>query len=141
MRIARAIALMAAAAVAAIAAAGGAGGGAIASARCPQALDPTRLAPQRVVAALRRDVPKAYRGPQYRGYQVTTLAALKRGLFAPAGVSVYRGIAVAQCGPTVADRSWVVFLFFPRAPGASLSQGIAFFARTAAGWTLWYRYR
>ena len=142
MRIARPVALTAAAAVAAISATGGgASGGAVASAHCPRALSPTRLAPQGVVAAVRRDVPKAYRGAQYRSYEVTTFAALERGLFAPAGVSVYRGIAVAQCGADVADRSWVVFLFFPRAPGASLSQGVAFFARTAAGWTLWYRYR
>jgi hypothetical protein len=109
--------------------------------RCPKALNPTTLAPAAVAAAVRRDVPRAYTGPEYRGYEVTTFAALRPGLFVPAGVSVYRGIAAGRCGAAVADRSWVVFLFFPRAPGASLSQGVAFFARTAAGWTLWYRYR
>jgi hypothetical protein len=124
-----------------VAALNGASGGKAAAARCPHASSPTSLAAQGVAAAVRRDVPKAYRGAEYGSYQVTALAALRRGSFAPAGVSVYRGIAAAQCGATVADRSWVVFLFFPRAPGASLSQGVAFFARTAGGWTLWYRYR
>jgi hypothetical protein len=143
MNVARPAALAAAVSVAALAAATPAEptGEANASARCPKALNPTTVAPTAVAAAVRREVPKAYAGPEYRGYEVTTFAALRPGLFVPAGVSVYRGIAAAQCGASVANRSWVVFLFFPRAPGASLSQGVAFFARTAAGWTLWYRYR
>jgi hypothetical protein len=115
------------------------GGGA--SATCPRALEPGPRAPEGVLAAVRQGVPGIYRGPEYRGYLVTGLAPLAPRAFRPAGVDVYAGIAARRCGRRVADRSWVVFLTFPRAPGASISQGIVFTARTATGWRLWYRYR
>lgn len=44
-------------------------------------------------------------------------------------------------GATVANRSWVVFLFFPKLKwSASLSQGVVFVVRTTAGWHVWYVY-
>lgn len=108
---------------------------------CPQALEPGPRAPEGVLAAVRRDVPGTYRGAEYRGYRVTGLAPLARGAFRPRGVDVYAGIAAQRCGRRVAERSWVVFLTFPRIRSASLSQGVAYFARTPRGWRLWYRYR
>lgn len=111
-------------------------------ANCPASLAPGTNAAADVVAATARDVPRLYPQSQYRRFQITALSSLAPGTFTPAGVSVYRGIAAHRCGARTAARSWVIFLFFPDlAKSASLSQGVAFAARTRSGWSLWYRFR
>jgi len=109
---------------------------------CPTSLAPDAKAAAGVAAATARDVPRLYPQSQYRRFRITALSALAPGTFTPPGVSVYRGIAAHRCGARTAARSWVVFLTFPAlATSASLSQGVAFAARTPRGWTLWYRFR
>ena len=109
---------------------------------CPTSRAPDANAAAEVVAAAARDVPRLYAQTQYRRFQITALSSLASGTFTPAGVSVYRGIAAHRCGARTAARSWAVFLYFPDlAKSASLSQGVAFAARTPSGWSLWYRFR
>jgi len=109
---------------------------------CPNALAPDTNAAAGVVTAATRDVPRLYSQSEYRRYQVTALSSLASGTFTPAGVSVYRGIAARRCGARTAARSWAIFLYFPGlGKSASLSQGVAFAARTPSGWSLWYRFR
>ena len=75
-----------------------------------------------------------------RPFRVTSLSTMAH-VWGNSGSSGFRGIAVHQCGERVANRSWIVFLYFPGVRSASLSEGLAYFARTPAGWRLWYRWR
>ncbi|MBD8070080.1 hypothetical protein F7888_14180 [Bacillus sp. PS06] len=53
----------------------------------------------------------------------------------------YYGIAKTFCGKEIANRSWLVRLDFPKAPGASLGQGQLFLAKSKDnGWFVWYQY-
>ena len=109
---------------------------------CPTSLAPDATAAAGVAAAAARDVPGLYPQSQYRRFRITALSSLAPGTFTPPGVSVYRGIAAHRCGTRTAARSWVVFLTFPGlATSASLSQGVAFAARTPSGCSLWYLFR
>ena len=112
------------------------------AATCPAALPPGPKAAAGALSAITREQPRVYPGPEYRTYQVTGLASLVPELWAPGGIEPHRGIAARRCGEEVANRSWVIYVFFPKlASSASLSQGIAFAARTSRGWIIWYRYR
>lgn len=114
----------------------------IRSGGCPAALPPEPAAAQGVLSAVARSVPRLYSQPDHRNYQVTALTSLAPRAFVPTGISPYRGIALRRCGARVVNRSWLVFLYFPKlAPSASLAEGIVYAARTRAGWTVWYRYR
>ncbi|HEX2086321.1 MAG TPA: hypothetical protein VHF89_11610 [Solirubrobacteraceae bacterium] len=52
----------------------------------------------------------------------------------------YLNIAARACGRRVARRSWVAVLDFPRSQSASAGLVVAYLARTAAGWELWYEW-
>lgn len=113
---------------------------------CPTTLPPYSTAAAGVVAGVEQDMPALYnRAPKHGTYQISGMGSLSPAV-QPAGVrsffgTPYHGIAAHLCGAAVANRSWVVFLFFPKLKwSASLSQGVVFVARTTAGWHVWYTY-
>ncbi|MEK4485693.1 hypothetical protein MHH81_08820 [Psychrobacillus sp. FSL H8-0484] len=53
----------------------------------------------------------------------------------------YFGMAKTFCGKEIAEKSWLVRLDFPKAPGADLAQGQLFLAKSKEkGWFVWFRY-
>lgn len=53
----------------------------------------------------------------------------------------YFGMAKTFCGKEIAEKSWLVRLDFPKAPGANLAQGQIFLAKNKEkGWFVWFRY-
>ncbi|CEG27201.1 hypothetical protein [Bacillus sp. B-jedd] len=53
----------------------------------------------------------------------------------------YFGMAKTFCGREIAEKSWLVRLDFPKAPGANLAQGQIFLANSKEkGWFVWFRY-
>ena len=53
----------------------------------------------------------------------------------------YFGMAKTFCGKEIAEKSWLVRLDFPKAPGADLAQGQIFLAKSKEkGWFVWFRY-
>ncbi|MFC5605069.1 hypothetical protein [Sporosarcina koreensis] len=53
----------------------------------------------------------------------------------------YFGMAKNFCGKEIAEKSWLVRLHFPKAPGADLAQGQIFIAKNKEkGWFVWFRY-
>lgn len=53
----------------------------------------------------------------------------------------YFGMANYFCGKEIAQKSWLVRLDFPKAPGANLAQGQIFLAKSKTkGWFVWFRY-
>lgn len=117
---------------------------------CPIATARDPYAPEHLAAAIRREVPRAYRGLTNqagkvrltpRTYDVDEMLSLAPTYPRLRGASFYRKIAARRCGHSLAERSWVVLLGFPTAQTISGGRGVAFFARTARGWRLWYRYQ
>ena len=113
---------------------------------CPIALTSSRLAIGRVASALRREVPVAFHDMQnqngfgaWRGYRPVAIYSLKTdgGELLPRVVARYHKAAAAACGNRVASRSWVALIQFPQAGSALQGAGVAFLARTAAGWRIW----
>ena len=53
----------------------------------------------------------------------------------------YFGMAKTFCGKEIAEKSWLVRLGFPKAPGADLAQGQIFLAKSKEiGWFVWFQY-
>ncbi|WP_210471709.1 hypothetical protein [Sporosarcina sp. 6E9] len=53
----------------------------------------------------------------------------------------YFEMAKHFCGKEIAEKSWLVRLDFPKAPGADLSQGQIFLAKSKEkGWFVWFQY-
>ncbi|MDP9740661.1 UNVERIFIED_ORG: hypothetical protein QFZ59_002491 [Bacillus sp. B2I3] len=53
----------------------------------------------------------------------------------------YFGMAKTFCGKEIAEKSWLVRLDFPKAPGANLAQGQMYLAKSKEkGWFVWFRY-
>lgn len=53
----------------------------------------------------------------------------------------YFGMAKTFCGKEIAEKSWLVRLDFPKAPGADLAQGQIFLAKSKEkGWFVWFQY-
>jgi hypothetical protein len=53
----------------------------------------------------------------------------------------YFGMAKTFCGKEIAEKSWLVRLDFPKAPGANLAQGQIFLAKSKEkGWLVWFQY-
>lgn len=53
----------------------------------------------------------------------------------------YFEMAKNFCGKEIAEKSWLVRLDFPKAPGADLAQGQIFLAKSKeTGWFVWFRY-
>ncbi|MGA8941247.1 MAG: hypothetical protein WB502_00780 [Thermoactinomyces sp.] len=112
----------------------------IKSENCPkpsELISPGKNAEKEIRAALPELIRKAYgEDPRYKEWEVKRIISLKDPKSTP-----YSGIAVQQCGKRVANKSYLVELFFPQfLPSASLSQGQIFVAKTKDGWTVWYRY-
>ncbi len=120
-----------------------------ASIQCPAALPPDAGAAQEVASAVQAELLSGYpptaNAQELQGFRIVAAGSLAAGI-QPAGVQTffdtpYRGIAAHACGNTVADRSWVVFVFFPKLGwSADMSQGVDYVARTATGWHVWWRY-
>ena len=118
--------------------------------RCPTSLLAGRFAPARIMEAIRREVPRVYADMSaqgehnaWRDYSVTGVFSLDVASThgAPAAwrrtLRRYGDAAGNVCGGTVARRSWVVLIHFPRAQNALGGEGVAFLARTRAGWRIW----
>jgi hypothetical protein len=118
--------------------------GRVASTSCPQALVTRRFAIRRLARVIRREVPRAFgemtnqAGPgAWRGYWPVAALSLNPAHADFTPVRAYRRAAVAKCGLKVAARSWVVLIQFPDAASAQQGDGVAFLARTPAGWRIW----
>jgi hypothetical protein len=118
--------------------------------RCPTSLLAGRFAPARITEAIRREVPRVYadmsaQGEQdaWRDYSVIGVFSLDVASThgAPAAwrrtLRRYGEAAGNVCGGTIARRSWVALIHFPRAQNALVGEGVAFLARTRAGWRIW----
>lgn len=119
------------------------------SVQCPIALPPDASAAQEVGVAVQAELlggyPPTANVSEFQGFRVVAIGSLAQDT-QPAGVQTffdtpYHGIAAHACGTTVADRSWVVFVYFPKLSwSADMSQGIDYLARTDTGWHIWWRY-
>ncbi len=100
--------------------------------------------------AIRRDVPRASADMSaqgepnaWRGYSVVGVFSLDLGSThgAPSAwrraLRRYGQAARNLCGETVARRSWVALVNFPRAANALVGEGVAFLTRTRDGWRIW----
>ena len=117
------------------------------TASCPSGVvvpDPPRTTG--LDAAIDRQVPVGYRKhvaqgtPGWRNFVVLQVDYLGWGTYAPedaSSVARYRNRVLARCGAHVADATWAVVLDFP-ACQIPCSRGVAYFARTHAGWRLWW---
>lgn len=113
------------------------------SVQCPAALPPGSNAASGVLAAVLHEIPNRYPGRIHRGYRIDLLISLagKNYLLLNKETRVLWQIAVSQCGKTVANRSWLVLLTFPRAfPSESMGSGQLYVARTASGWHVWFQF-
>ncbi len=119
-------------------------------AACPSALRAGRFAPARITEAIRRDVPRVYADMSAQGERnawrdYSVLAVFSLDLESSHGGPVawrralrrYREVARTVCGRTVARRSWVALLRFPRAANALAGEGVAFLAKSRDGWRIW----
>jgi hypothetical protein len=109
--------------------------------RCPSALPPGRFAASDVLQAVPRELRRVYRSIDRRDNHLYALFALDYREVAP-GLrrSRYVRVAARACGKETANRSWVAIFSFPRAPFASFSPSVTFFARTEPGWHIWYEW-
>lgn len=108
--------------------------------RCPHALAPGNDVAQGVLTAAETAIPRLYPGKSHVSYHISLLNSLARGSYA-FGNDVYRQIAIHQCGQTDADRSWIVFVEFPKLSfSESMYGGQLYLARTAAGWRVYFRF-
>jgi hypothetical protein len=120
--------------------------------KCPPAVRAGRFAPARITEAIRRDVPRIYAAMSaqgernaWRDHAVVAVFSLdiEATHGAPAGwrpaLLRYREAARIACGATVARRSWVSLLRFPRAANALAGEGVVFLARSRDGWRIWAR--
>jgi hypothetical protein len=97
------------------------------------------MAAKNVLRAVPREIRRAYRNLDRKDYSVYALFALDSREFTPAlRRSRYVRVAARGCGRVTATRSWVAIFSFPRAPSAAFTAAVAFFARTDAGWRIWY---
>jgi hypothetical protein len=122
------------------------------SRKCPQALRAGRNAASHALSALRDAVPRLYRPPSFRikGYSIVALFSLDPTAQADASIAdlhkasfspgLYRRKAMEACGATVASRSWLAVMDFPRAAMATLDPALAYLARTHRGWKVWYQW-
>jgi hypothetical protein len=118
-----------------------------AAASCPRALDPGPRAPEGVMRALRAAVPRTWHyttpeGPLKLSVENTDVfGLLSLGSDSPKlqrFSSYYGNLARRKCGDMVTRRTWVAIVYFPTSQAANYAEGFAFFARTRAGWKLWY---
>ena len=118
-----------------------------AAASCPRALDPGPRAPEAVLRALRAAVPRTWHyttadGPLKLSVENTVvLGLLSLGPDSPKlqrSSSYYGKLARRKCGDMVTLRTWVAVVYFPTSQAANYAEAFAFFARTRAGWKLWY---
>lgn len=117
---------------------------------CPKALVTTAYAPEGLLRAVRREVPRVYNNVQTQGgklrlsaatYRIDALSSLQQTVPPLAGALAYRRLAAKRCGSNIAERSWVVIIDIPGAQTVRAARGVALFARTASRWVLWYRVR
>ncbi len=123
-----------------------------ASGRCPTGvLDEGDHAPEGVVRALRRAIPRIYKVIAYGKVQglnpsTTEIYVVQSlgsdGVDLPGvrtfkGASSYWGTLARRRCPAIASRSWMALLSFSDAPAVSLSYRYAFLARTNSGWIIW----
>lgn len=113
---------------------------------CPaRTVAPGSLAPESLLRAVRREVPKTFHFTNQSGmvhltprtYSVVTTMSLSSATPA-AGAGPYRKLATKRCGASVANDSWVVLLWFSTVQTAFDEHGVIFFAATPSGWTPWY---
>lgn len=119
------------------------------SVQCPVALPPDASAAREVATAVQAELlggyPPTTNVSEFQGFRVVAIGSLAQDA-QPADIQTffgtpYHGIAAHACGATVADRSWVVFVYFPKLSwSADMSQGIDYVARTDTGWHIWWRY-
>jgi hypothetical protein len=107
--------------------------------RCSSALRPGLTAAKDVLRAVPREIRRVYRDIDRRDNHLYALFALDYREVAP-GLrrSRYVRVAARACGRETANRSWVAIFSFPRAPFASFSPSVTFFARTESGWRIWH---
>lgn len=108
----------------------------------------TARVPERLVAAVRREVPRTYVIANQSGrvpltpkhYQIDQILYLTPSYPESRDARRYRAIAENRCGAAVANRSWLVVVRFPEAQSIPASYGLMFFAETRTGWRMWWRY-
>lgn len=121
----------------------------VSSVQCPAALPPDASAAEEVATAVQTELLSGYpptaNVSELKGFRVVAIGRLAPDAQPPDVQTFfdtpYHGVAAHACGTTVADRSWVVFVFFPKLSwSADMSQGIDYVARTDTGWHIWWRY-
>lgn len=117
-------------------------GGPVAS--CPRALEPGPRAPEEVLRALRRAVPRTWHyttmdGPLKLSAENTLVLRLQALVGDSRSSTYYRKLAERACGKLVALRSWLAVVYFPTSQSSVYAERFAFFAKTRSGWRIWYR--
>jgi hypothetical protein len=117
---------------------------------CPSSVKalPSARAPEGLVGAVRREVPRNYVITNQSGrvrltpkhYLMDSILRLTPSFPESKDARLYRGIAKKRCGTGVANRSWIVLVRFPEAQSIPASYGVMFFAETTRGWRMWWKY-
>ena len=121
---------------------------------CPRRpLDPGSRAPEEVIQALRKQVPRLFDIVAYGRRAKLTPANTDVLDIRPLGnthsnlpgirtlrstTAHYAKIAERLCGREIVSATWVAILYFEDAPAAPFAYHYAFLSRTASGWKLWY---
>lgn len=111
---------------------------------CPRALEPGPRAPEEVLRALRRAVPRTWHyttpdGPLKLSAENTLVLRLQALVGDSRSSTYYTKLAERTCGSTTTLRSWVAVVYFPTSQSSVYAERFAFFAKTRNGWTIWYR--
>lgn len=91
---------------------------------------PDRKAKRQAIAAARPVVPKLF-GGDTRGFVVEGASPARRSDGVP---------SINICGKELGDKTWVVYVTFPREFGASVGDGQLYVARFDSGWKVWNTY-
>jgi hypothetical protein len=115
--------------------------------KCPEPseLEKTSIRDEiEVIEALNKLIPKTYKSDShpniYSEWQVETALPFPMA-DGNEKEEAYYEMAKNFCGNDVVNKSWLVRLTFPKAPGASIGQGQIFLAKSKEkGWFVWFRY-
>lgn len=110
--------------------------------RCPTALEAGPRAPEEIIRAIRRDVPRTFdfgpNGPRKLTPENTLVRAVGSLVGYRRSSRYYSDLAERLCGTEVALRSWLVVLYFPTSQSAARAEVFEFYAKTRSGWKVWY---
>ena len=113
--------------------------GAATDPRCPKALMGGRKAGEQALRVVRSHLRRIFHGLDVHQAIVYAGVALRSDVGVPGlRYKLYTARPQRACGKEVVSRSWVLLVWLPRAPMASLVPAFVYVARETRGWRAWY---